>query len=78
MLIQYHVIKEPAACSISAPGAGCGTNWLGGTPPYGVGATFGYLAIPTLAFTAFALLIGFLVLAGTGTAEDAATLPANA
>ncbi len=78
MLIQYGAIKEPAACSISAPGAGCATNWLGGTPPFGVGATFGYLSIPTLALTGFLLLIGFLVLASTGTADDAATLPADA
>src|SRR5580765_1886881 len=74
MLIQYDVIKEPSQCSASAAG-GCKFNWLE-VPSQN--ASFGYLAIPTLACTAFLLLIGFLVLASTGTADDAATLPANA
>ena len=42
---------------------------------------FGYLTIPTLALTAFLLLIGFLVLASAGEAEATAapaTLPAHA
>lgn len=70
MLIGYHVIAEPAQCGRSAPG-GCGINWI-------VGKNFGYLQIETLAFTAFLLLIGFLLFASAGTADDAATLPANA
>jgi disulfide bond formation protein DsbB len=70
MLIGYHVITEPARCSIGVPG-GCGINWI-------QAQNFGYLEIETLAFTAFLLLIGFLVLASTGTAEDAATLVADA
>lgn len=70
MLVGYHVITEPASCS-TIGGVGCDTNWL-------QGEDFGYLLIPTLAFTAFLLLIGFLVLASAGTADDAATLPANA
>jgi disulfide bond formation protein DsbB len=70
MLIQYKAIKEPAACSVKLPG-GCGLNWI---QPW----DFGYLAIPTLAFTAFLLLIGFLVLASAGEAEMPATLPAHA
>ena len=69
MLIGYDVIKEPAACS--AFGGGCGTNWI-------QGQSFGYLQIETLALTAFLLIIGFLVLATVGTADDAATLPADA
>jgi hypothetical protein len=74
MLIQYHAIKEPSACTASAVG-GCGFNWLASPLQ---DASFGYLAIPTLALTAFLLLIGFLVLGSTGTADDAATLPVNA
>jgi disulfide bond formation protein DsbB len=70
MLIGYGAITEPQACS-NSPGVGCGTNWL-------IGADFGYLLIPTLALTAFLLLIGFLVLASTETTDDAATLPADA
>jgi disulfide bond formation protein DsbB len=74
MLIQYNAITEPAACSASASG-GCKLNWLAFPSQ---NASFGYLAIPTLALTAFLLLIGFLVLASAGTTDDAATLPANA
>jgi disulfide bond formation protein DsbB len=70
MLIQYGAVSEPKACSVNLPG-GCGINWI---KPW----DFGYLAIPTLAFTAFLLLIGFLVLASTGEAEMPATLPAHA
>jgi disulfide bond formation protein DsbB len=74
MLIQYHAIVEPTACVKSASG-GCSLNWIG-TP--WLDASLGYLAIPTLALTGFLLLIGFLVLASAGTAEDVATLPADA
>jgi disulfide bond formation protein DsbB len=74
MLIQYHAITEPKACFISATG-GCGTNWLASPLE---DASFGYLAIPTLALTAFLLLIGFLVLGSIGSTDDAATLPADA
>jgi disulfide bond formation protein DsbB len=73
MLIGYGAIKEPTACSLSAPG-GCGTNWI-------KAESFGYLQIETLALTGFLLLIGFLVLATTGElkeSEAAATLPAHA
>jgi disulfide bond formation protein DsbB len=70
MLIEQDVIHEPKACSLSAPG-GCGTNWI-------ANHSFGYLTIPTLALTAFLLLIGFLVLASTGEADVPATLPAHA
>ena len=70
MLIGYHVITEPAQCAVSAPG-GCGINYI-------ATRDFGYLLIPTLAFTAFLLLIAFLVLASAGTADDAATVPADA
>ena len=70
MLIERDVIHEPKACSIKVPG-GCGINWISNH-------SFGYLTIPTLALTAFLLLIGFLVLASTGEADAPATLPAHA
>jgi disulfide bond formation protein DsbB len=73
MLIQYGAISEPKACTASAVG-GCATNWIANRPD----ATFGYLSIPTLALTAFLLLIGFLVLATVDTTEETATLPAHA
>jgi Disulfide bond formation protein DsbB len=69
MLIEHGVIKEPGACTIT--GGGCSTNWI-------IREDFGYLTIPTLALTAFLLLIGFLVLASTGESEVPATLPAHA
>ena len=69
MLIGYKVIIEPQACTKFA--GGCGYNWI---DRWG----FGYLQIETLALTAFLLLIGFLVLASAGTADNAATLPADA
>jgi|SRR5579862_1268051 len=76
MLIQYHAIAQPTSCVISTTaGTGCSFNWIA-TP--GLDASFGYLAIPTLALTGFLLLIGFLVLASAGTGEETATLPADA
>ena len=69
MLLEHHVIKEPGACTLT--GGGCTANWI-------ALHSFGYLTIPTLALTAFLLLIGFLVLGSTGTTDDAATLPADA
>jgi hypothetical protein len=69
MLIERGVIVEPKACLLS--GGGCSTNWI-------FSHGFGYLTIPTLALTAFLLLIGFLVLASTGESEVPATLPAHA
>jgi disulfide bond formation protein DsbB len=71
LLLENHVISEPTACLASAPG-GCGVKWIN---------EFGYITIPTLALTAFLLLIGFLVLASAGAADEAgvpATLAAHA
>lgn len=70
MLIERGVIEESKACTVSAPG-GCGTNWI-------ANHGFGYLTIPTLALTAFLLIIGFLVLASAGEAGAPATLAAHA
>jgi disulfide bond formation protein DsbB len=51
LLVENHVVSTPAACQI---GAGCTVKWID---------EFGYMTIPTLALTGFALLIGFLALA---------------
>ena len=69
MLIERGVVEEPKACTVNGPG--CAANWI-------AREGFGYLTIPTLALTAFLLLIGFLVLASSGEAEVPATLPAHA
>ena len=53
MLVERGVVGQSAGCSISAPG-GCATKWVD---------EFGYLTIPTLTLTAFALVLAFLVLA---------------
>jgi disulfide bond formation protein DsbB len=68
LLIERHVITEPASCQINSA-IGCNTKWIN---------EFGYMTIPMLALTAFLLLIGFLILASTGEAEETATLPAYA
>jgi disulfide bond formation protein DsbB len=68
LLIENNVIKEPTACLVSAPG-GCAFKWIN---------EFGYMTIPTLALTGFLLLIGFLVLASSGEADETATLPDHA
>jgi disulfide bond formation protein DsbB len=57
MLVERGVISETQSCQISAPG-GCSVKWI---------EKFGYVTIPTLAATAFAL-IGFLL--AIAAAED--------
>jgi disulfide bond formation protein DsbB len=52
ILIERQVISETSSCSISAPG-GCATKWI---------EEFGYMTIPTLAATAFALVALLLAL----------------
>jgi disulfide bond formation protein DsbB len=69
MLIERGVIHEPNACLLT--GGGCSSNWIARDD-------FGYLTIPTLALTAFLLLIGFLVLASAGESDVPATLAAHA
>jgi disulfide bond formation protein DsbB len=66
LLIENHVVSTPAQCQI---GAGCTVKWID---------YFGYMTIPTLALTGFALLTVFLGLAATGETEHDATLPADA
>lgn len=60
LLVENGAIRETQACLVSAPG-GCATKWID---------EFGYVTIPTLALTGFALVFAFLVLAATGTAAD--------
>jgi len=62
LLVENHVVATPLACQI---GAGCTVKWIN---------EFGYMTIPTLALTGFALLIGFLALAAAGSDDHAATL----
>ena len=66
LLIENHVVATPAACQV---GAGCAVKWIN---------YFGYMTIPTLALTAFALLIVFLGLAAAEPVDEVATLPADA
>jgi disulfide bond formation protein DsbB len=53
LLVENGVVKESQACLVSAPG-GCATKWIN---------EFGYVTIPTLALTAFALTFAFMLLA---------------
>jgi disulfide bond formation protein DsbB len=53
LLVENGVVGESLTCRISAPG-GCGVKWIN---------EFGYVTIPTLALTAFALVFAFLLLA---------------
>jgi disulfide bond formation protein DsbB len=67
LLIENQVISEPTSCKIG--GAGCAVKWVN---------EFGYVTIPTMALSAFLLLIGFLSLAIAGADDEGATLPAGA
>jgi disulfide bond formation protein DsbB len=68
LFVENGVVGQSTTCQASAPG-GCATKWIN---------EFGYMTIPTLALTAFALLIGFLALAAAGEEDDIATLPNRA
>ncbi len=52
LLVENNVVEQARACLISAPG-GCATKWID---------EFGYVTIPTLALTGFALCFAFLLL----------------
>jgi len=54
LLVERGVVAQPRACALSAPG-GCATRWID---------EFGYVTIPVLSLTAFALLLGLFWLAG--------------
>ena len=53
LLIENGVVTQSPTCLISAPG-GCATKWI---------EEFGYVTIPVLALTGFALCFAFLLLA---------------
>ncbi|HEX6491477.1 MAG TPA: disulfide bond formation protein B [Gaiellaceae bacterium] len=53
LLVENGVVGQPGSCLLSAPG-GCSVKWIN---------EFGYVTIPTLALTAFALLFAFFLLA---------------
>ncbi len=65
LLVENHVVEQARACLISAPG-GCATKWIN---------EFGYMTIPTLALTGFALCFAFLLL-GALSPPRAATVTA--
>jgi disulfide bond formation protein DsbB len=54
VLIERGVVSQPRDCLLSAPG-GCATKWF---------EQLGYVTIPVLTLTAFALVLGLLLLAG--------------
>jgi disulfide bond formation protein DsbB len=54
VLVERGVVSQARGCLVSAPG-GCATRWID---------EFGYVTIPVLTLTAFALVLGFLLLAG--------------
>jgi len=68
LLVENKVVGQTAQCLASAPG-GCATKWID---------EFGYVTIPTLALTGFALLIGLLAFASVGETGEPATLRADA
>jgi disulfide bond formation protein DsbB len=51
LLVENGIVKQPQACLLSAPG-GCATKWIN---------EFGFVTIPTLALTAFALVFAALL-----------------
>jgi disulfide bond formation protein DsbB len=53
LLVENGVVGQSSSCLISAPG-GCGVKWID---------ELGYVTIPTLALTGFALAFAFLLLA---------------
>jgi disulfide bond formation protein DsbB len=65
LLVENGVVEQQQACLVTA--GGCATKWIN---------EFGYMTIPTLALSAFALLFGFLLLASFE--PEAGTLEADA
>ena len=60
LLVENGVVGQSSECLVSAPG-GCATKWIN---------EFGYITIPTLALTAFVLLIELLGLATAGNDDN--------
>jgi disulfide bond formation protein DsbB len=63
LLVENGVVHESQACRLSAPG-GCAVKWIN---------EFGYVTIPTLALTGFALVFAFLLFASTDPTESTNT-----
>ena len=63
LLVENGVVEQTKACLISAPG-GCGVKWIN---------EFGFMTIPTLALTGFALCFACLFLAALPPATVRAT-----
>ena len=59
LLVENGVVEQSQACLVSAPG-GCATKWIN---------EFGYVTIPTLALTGFALTFAFPLFAVFDTRE---------
>jgi disulfide bond formation protein DsbB len=61
LLVENGVVEQSQICQLSAPG-GCATKWIN---------EFGYVTIPTLALTGFALALASLLLAVVAPARPA-------
>jgi disulfide bond formation protein DsbB len=68
LLVENGVVEQSQACLLSAPG-GCATKWI---------EEFGYVTIPTLALTGFALVFAFLLFASFGSHTVEPPEPAEA
>ena len=66
LLVENGVVEQQQACLVTA--GGCATKWIN---------EFGYMTIPTLALTGFALAFAFLLLASFEP-EEATLTPAHA
>jgi disulfide bond formation protein DsbB len=62
LLVENNVVEQAQACLASAPG-GCATKWIN---------EFGFVTIPTLALTSFALTFAFLLFAVVGASHEPA------
>ena len=60
LLVENRVFEQAQGCRLSAPG-GCTTKWID---------EFGYVTIPTLALTVFALVFAFLLLAAVDAGDE--------
>ena len=65
LLVENGVVGQTSTCLISAPG-GCATKWI---------EEFGYVTIPTLALTGFALCFAFCLLGALPPARVATVEP---
>ncbi len=68
LLVENGVVHQTQACLLSAPG-GCATKWIN---------EFGYMTIPTLALTAFLLVLALLLFASFGSHLASSSEPVEA